>query len=140
MDWQMIGALGETLGALGVILTLGYLASQIRSSRRQAQLHAGREARDRVTDFVQLVAGDGEVARIWRVGSMDPESLTPDEYVRLGALMMVLTSLFERVHHLGLAGEIDPYLLEGNAATRREIVVLQHLSDNSGSSRSETLA
>ena len=32
MDWNAIGAIGEILGAVGVIITLGYLASQIRGS------------------------------------------------------------------------------------------------------------
>lgn len=122
MNWDMIGALGEIVGAGGVIITLGYLASQIRASRRQAQLQAGREARDRVTDFVHIVAGDAEVAQIWLRGTLEPDKLEPVEYVRFGALLMQLTTLFERVHHLALDGEVDEYLTESNAATRRDIV------------------
>jgi hypothetical protein len=32
MDWNAIGALGELAGAIGVILSLIYLASQIRQN------------------------------------------------------------------------------------------------------------
>ena len=32
MNWEAIGAVGEVLGAVGVILTLGYLAVQIRQN------------------------------------------------------------------------------------------------------------
>lgn len=35
MNWDAIGAIGEMIGAVGVILTLGYLAYQIRQNTRQ---------------------------------------------------------------------------------------------------------
>ena len=35
MNWEALGAIGETVGAIGVILTLGYLALQIRQNSRQ---------------------------------------------------------------------------------------------------------
>ncbi len=37
MNWEAIGAIGETLGAVGVIATLAYLAVQIRHSNRDAE-------------------------------------------------------------------------------------------------------
>ena len=37
MDWEAIGAVGEVLGALGVIVTLGYLAVQIRQNTRSME-------------------------------------------------------------------------------------------------------
>ena len=35
MNWEAIGAVGEVLGAIGVIVTLGYLAVRIRQNTRQ---------------------------------------------------------------------------------------------------------
>ncbi len=35
MNWDAIGAIAETLGAVGVIASLVYLATQIRQSREQ---------------------------------------------------------------------------------------------------------
>lgn len=37
MNWEAIGAIGETLGAAGVVVTLVYLAVQIRDSNRVAE-------------------------------------------------------------------------------------------------------
>ena len=34
MNWEAIGAIAESLGAIGVIASLVYLASQIRDTRR----------------------------------------------------------------------------------------------------------
>ncbi len=37
MNWEALGAIGETLGALGVIVTLVYLAIQIRQNTQSMQ-------------------------------------------------------------------------------------------------------
>ena len=34
MNWDAVGAIGEIVGALAVVATLGYLASQIRQTRK----------------------------------------------------------------------------------------------------------
>jgi hypothetical protein len=50
MDWNAIGAIGESLGAIAVFITLVYLAIQVRSTRAdvqrgvmQGRLQAARE-------------------------------------------------------------------------------------------------
>ena len=37
MNWEAIGALGETVGALAVLVTLVYLAMQIRQNTKTVQ-------------------------------------------------------------------------------------------------------
>ena len=37
MNWEAIGAIGEIIGAVGVIITLGYLAYQIRQNTAQLE-------------------------------------------------------------------------------------------------------
>jgi hypothetical protein len=34
MNWEALGAIGETVGAVAVVVTLGYLAVQIRRNTR----------------------------------------------------------------------------------------------------------
>ena len=40
MNWEALGAIGEIVGAVGVILTLGYLAVQIRQNVAQVRIRA----------------------------------------------------------------------------------------------------
>ena len=40
MNWEAIGAIGETLGALGVIVSLIYLAIQVRSAERVVKVES----------------------------------------------------------------------------------------------------
>jgi heme/copper-type cytochrome/quinol oxidase subunit 1 len=36
MNWEMISAVGQMLGAVGVIISIIYLAAQIRNQNRKA--------------------------------------------------------------------------------------------------------
>jgi hypothetical protein len=38
MNWDAIGAIGEVVGALGVVVTLAYLAIQIRQNTDSARV------------------------------------------------------------------------------------------------------
>ncbi len=55
MNWEAIGAIGETIGAFAVVLSLLYLAIQIRSQNREsriASVHELNEAfRNAITSF-----------------------------------------------------------------------------------------
>jgi heme/copper-type cytochrome/quinol oxidase subunit 1 len=37
MNWEMISAVGQMLGALGVIISIVYLAAQIRNQNKESQ-------------------------------------------------------------------------------------------------------
>ena len=63
MNWEAVGAIGEVVGAFGVILTLGYLAIQVRqnsavvrSSTRQAISTAQSEIGYRLAENSELRA------------------------------------------------------------------------------------
>ncbi len=65
MNWDAIGAIAELLGAIGVILTLVYLATQIRqnteSSRTTAEVSFGQD----FIDWHARVSAQPELGRIW---------------------------------------------------------------------------
>ena len=54
MDWNAVGALAEAIGAAGVILSLLYLASQVRQNTRFSRA-ATRQA---LADGAQRLASD----------------------------------------------------------------------------------
>jgi hypothetical protein len=43
MNWDALGAIGEILGAIAVVVSLSYLAAQIRNQNRESRLTAMRE-------------------------------------------------------------------------------------------------
>jgi hypothetical protein len=55
MNWEAIGAIGEILGAAGVILTLGYLAFQIRAGTKATKAAAFQAVLQSEMDFASIL-------------------------------------------------------------------------------------
>ena len=96
MDWTMIGAIGEMLGASGVIITLGYLARQVQQSNVAARKEARREMLDLTDRFLSEIARSPQVASLFRRGLEDNPDLTADEQMQLRALFLQLTMTWQR--------------------------------------------
>ena len=94
MNWDAIGAIAELLGAVAVVASLIYLATQIRQSTRATQ-GASLEFISKLSiDFLVQVASDAETASIFRRGLTESEQLNADELLRFDMLIFaVLESL-----------------------------------------------
>ena len=78
MNWDAIGALGEIVGAIAVVVTLAYLAIQIqqntRMMRREAHLDRTRHIADPLIDSpAQLAKTLGKISE--KEGSREPVTL-----------------------------------------------------------------
>lgn len=51
MNWDAIGAIGETLGAVAVFVTLGYLAIQVRHARSEARRAISQGRNEAIRDL-----------------------------------------------------------------------------------------
>ena len=98
MDWTMIGALGEILGASGVIVTLAYLAKQVRQSNVAAQHEATRESLDLNDRFLAAIGRTPQIAGVFRRGLADAPDLTDDERVQVAALFLRMTLAWQRMY------------------------------------------
>jgi hypothetical protein len=117
MDSSMIGAIGEIVGAGGVIVTLGYLAKQVAQSNVAALHEARRETLDLNFRVMSQIATDPQLARLLRRGMMDDPDLNPDELSQLSALFMQMTTAWMR--QFEFEGDIA---FESQAAIRRQVV------------------
>ena len=79
MDWEAIGAIGETLGAIGVIATLLYLTAQIRQNTRATLADARYSVGQTTSDMMLAISINGELAEIWRRGLGDLSLLSVEE-------------------------------------------------------------
>ena len=52
MNWDAVGAIGELVGATAVVLTLAYLAIQIRQTREMEQATSIRDMLDKAIDIM----------------------------------------------------------------------------------------
>ena len=83
MDITTLAAWGEFLGGIAVVVSLVYLAGQIRSNTRMLQVSATVAYGESDMEIAKLLIADPEVARIFREGAADRESLSIDERSRL---------------------------------------------------------
>lgn len=84
MNWDAIGAIGEILGALGVIITLIYLASQIRHNTKVARASTRQAISDSTAGMLTDLTKDADMGDIV-VRAFNSEPLTKLESFRLHA-------------------------------------------------------
>jgi hypothetical protein len=63
MNWEALGAIGETLGAAAVFVTLAYLAVQVRHARRETQ-RALSQGRGEAIRSLQALFCDERINRV----------------------------------------------------------------------------
>ena len=75
MDWDAVGAIAEAAGAVGVMLTLIYLALQTKQNSRVLEqtvrvheTNAARANSDGVMNLQSVLAQDHDLAWIWKKG------------------------------------------------------------------------
>ena len=80
MNWEAVGAVGEILGAAGVIATLGYLALQLRQNTRQTQASVANASAIALQGIRRSVYKSAEVTGIWLTGMSHPDELSEHDY------------------------------------------------------------
>ena len=97
VNWEAIAAVAEILGSLAVVVSLGYVASQIRQSARESKRNVYRSVKTEIQEFRAMIAQSAQVARIYREGLKQSSELNEDDRWRFGALMQHQFSTSEDV-------------------------------------------
>lgn len=113
MNWTAIGALGEILGAVGVIITLIYLARQIRQNTKASRLATANAVAAAARDWNAPLLQDPELAWTFQVGTEDPTMLDEKEQARFVELCFSLLRMFEDMHYQYQSGFLDPEIWKG---------------------------
>jgi hypothetical protein len=79
MNWEAISAIGEAFGGLAILITLVYLAQQLRQNTRSQSIATYESAMSGFNDILAFMASDLESISIWRRGCTEPRSLNEDE-------------------------------------------------------------
>jgi len=75
VNWDAIGAVSELIGAVGVVITLIYLAVQIRQNTRAVRLDTSHNIMEEIRDMYSLMAEHGELADLVNRAATDYESV-----------------------------------------------------------------
>jgi hypothetical protein len=121
MNWEALGAIAETLGAIGVILTLLYLAVQIRANTRAVRASSFEEMARSIRELNLALTQDADLSRIWSSGLVDFDSLPREEKARLAMFLNLQLNAFQNTAYQIQQGTLDPALEE---TTRKQLAAL----------------
>ena len=79
MSIQDLGSIGELVSAIAVVLSLFYVAIQIKDNSKQTRRNTATVMAGLAQDGFQPIYANPENLRIWHVGRLRPDELTPDE-------------------------------------------------------------
>jgi hypothetical protein len=129
VNWDAIGAVGEVLGAAGVIISLLYLAVQIRGDARAKRASAVHEQSGAYRDFLQTLANDGELADIYLRGVRDFDSVKDADLIRFSSALGFLFRVFDEAFFQWKEGHLDPHVWLGFESPIADMVAYPGVRD-----------
>ena len=103
---ETLGNLGSFIGGFGVVISVIYLAVQIRQNTKSLSSAAYQQIVTSISDWSREVAMDSETVRIVSSGISDDGNLTPAELAQFDLLMVSLLRNYENVHFQYLSGAL----------------------------------
>lgn len=117
MNWDAIGAIGEIAGAIGVIVTLLYLAIQLRQNTKASNAIAVQNSMENSARFSELISKDPELARTFYSGLSHPEELNAEELRRFVSILNVFMRRESVAYYLYQAGTMPKELWTARVAS-----------------------
>ena len=94
-DLESLANLGEIVGAVAVVVSLIYLAVQIRQNTQAQRTENFSRALDRVAAMQAALSRDSETSALFAKGVADPSALTRAERIQFTWAMYELFGAFE---------------------------------------------
>jgi len=104
--------LGELVGGIAVVLSLLYLAVQIRQNTRALRGAAHETASSRTTHYLTSVTATQEINELWVRADSDPASVSESELFRYHRLLAASLGGIETVYWQYKRGNIEPEIWE----------------------------
>jgi len=107
MNWDAIGAIGEIVGAVAVIVTLVYLAIQVRQNTAQSRASSHHAISDSLNQINLLFAQSTEISALFLTGLEDRTSLTDAQRWQLDSIMRAYFHVCETMYFQAEVGTGD---------------------------------
>ena len=107
MNWEAISASGEIIGAAAVVVSVLYLALQVRSQVRETRLTAIHEVSEGFREGIAATFMDPGLAELFVYGKDDPDALTPAQRVQFIAFVQRNYRVWEDAFYQKNLGRLD---------------------------------
>jgi hypothetical protein len=112
MNWEAIGAIGEIVGAVAVVLSLVYLALQLRQQNIESKEFATHTMVDGFRNSVRAFA-DPETASLYAKANDKDAQLSETELLRLYVIIADMIRFAEEAYGLYLRDRVDEETWQG---------------------------
>jgi hypothetical protein len=99
MDLQTLANLGEFISGIVVIISLVYLAVQVRQNTQSLHTDNYGRALDRIAAMQSQISRDGHVALVFSKGVVDPSALSAQERIQFTYMAYEAFGAFEFMFH-----------------------------------------
>lgn len=106
MSIQDIGSIGEIISAIAVIISLIYLATQIRQNTRAVRIQITQAIMES-SNYIGNALAQPKVDKVYRKGRKDPHSLTKDEMAQFLLIAGQVVNFYEGLFLHHQSGAID---------------------------------
>lgn len=121
-NWEAISAIGQMVGALGVVVSLVFVGLQIRAETRARRNFTLQQEYRAQSEFQRALGLNGDAASIYYRGMRDPSALSELEFVRFSLLTDSLFRGFEATLHYAEEGELDKDIYNGLRFTMEDLL------------------
>jgi hypothetical protein len=119
MNWEMISAVGQMLGAVGVIISIIYLAAQIRNQNKESQRAAMNVLTTHWSDLNRSLVENPDLAALWLHALRSFDQLDGASKLRFGAHLGRFLRFADNLYLAVLDGTLDKRLWRGSSANTR---------------------
>ncbi len=109
VNWSTLGALGEFIGGIAVVISLVYVGLQIRQNSHSVRA-ASQIAIKQLSSAITAHLSAPDMARVYLEGLKDSSSLSPEDRVRFHSLMLSLFGTYEAAFFQSYYGTIPAEL------------------------------
>ena len=113
MDLSYYANLAEIIGTTAIVVSLIYVAVQIRQNTRATRLSTAQNISHELREVTASLANEIETAELHLKGIANIDSLAPAEKHRFYILVSALYRVYENAYYQNREGALDPHIWEG---------------------------
>jgi hypothetical protein len=106
MNWEAISAIGQIVGALAVLITLIYLAVQLKQNTAAVATSTYESTMTGFNDINVVVASEPELASLLDRGCQNPSTLNSNEIVQFNFILRCYTNQWWKLYKLYERGNL----------------------------------
>jgi len=122
VNWEAISAIGQIVGAIAVVVSLIYLATEVRRNTRASRLAAMHSMSDSFNRWIQQIVEHPHLTEVYYRGIHDFESLQGPDLVRFSMIMTQAFRNSEENFYLQMEGHVGRSIWRGWEKTIHDVM------------------